>query len=151
MKTLKTLVITIPLLLAGTAMPTTALAVDGRHHMMGGQHGSSHWKNTLSDEQKNKLRVLKLKKKKQIIPLKLKIKQARVELAMLTGNDKPKQAAIDKKIGEIVKLKQKKMQLKAKHKIAVRKLLNSNQKVMFDLRLLKKAKKGKRCKHGMHK
>ena len=151
MKTLQTLFITIPLLLAGTAMPTTALADHGRHHMMGGQYGSKHWKNTLSDEQRNKLLVLKLKKKKQLIPLKLKIKQAKVELAMLIGNDKPKQSAIDKKISEIVKLKQNKMQIKAKHKIAVRKLLNTDQKVMFDLRMLTKAKKGKRCKHGKHK
>lgn len=151
MKILQTLAITLPLLLVGMAIPATSLADHGRHHMMGGQHGSQHWKNSLSDEQENKLRVLKLKKKKQLIPLKLKIKQAKVELAILIGNDKPKQDAIDKKISEIVKLKQQKMQLKAKHKIAVRKLLNTDQKVMFDLRMLIKSKKGKRCKRGKHK
>jgi Spy/CpxP family protein refolding chaperone len=152
MKTLLTLMSSVVLLLAGTTLSTSALADHGKHHMMGGYYGghsgNKHWKSTLTDEQRTKLRALKLKKKKKVIPLKLKIKQAKVDLAMLIGSNNPGQSAVDKKISAIIKLKQQKMQIKAKHKIAVRKLLNDDQKVMFDLHLLKKAKKGKHCRRG---
>ncbi len=155
MKILHTLMISMSLLLVGTGLSTAAFADHGRHHMMGGMmgghHGSKHWKKSLTDEQNTKLLALKLDKKKKLIPLKLKIKQAKVELAMLITSNSPGKSAVNKKISAIVKLKQQKMQIKANHKIAVRKLLNDEQKVLFDLHVLKKAKKGKRYKHGMHK
>ena len=143
------------LALAGAGISPAVLAEKGGHmsghHMMGkSHHGGMSWKHSLSDEQRTQLMALKLEKKKNLIPLKLKIKQAKVALAMLVGSDNPNQGKINKKISEIVKLKEQKMLLKARHRIAVRKLLNAEQKVQFDLHLLKKATHGKRGDHGYH-
>ena len=133
--------------LTGAGLTLTAPAMADQHgkqmHGKGmGQHAGD-WKATLSDEQRNQLAGLKLEYKKQAIPLKLKIKQAKVELALLITSDKPDDSRIDKKIDEITKLKNQKMRLKARHKIAVRKLLTAEQRVYFDMKILKKAARGK--------
>jgi len=108
------------------------------------------WKASLTEEQRNKVGKLKLDYKKQVYPLKTKIKQAKVELALLMIADKPNQKNIDKKIDSIVKLKAKKMRLKARHKVNVRKVLDATQRVKFDMKVLKKAYHGKGKKRGYH-
>lgn len=126
----------------------------GEHHMMGHHgkgHGSSHhWKATLSDEQIKNINKLKLDYKKKKYPIKAKLKQAKVELAILMTADSPKQKDIDKKIDQILKLKGEKMRLKAGFKISMRKVLNDEQRVMFDMHLLKKAYHGKKHKRRHH-
>lgn len=120
-----------------------------QYHM--GHGGSGCWRASLTDEQRKKLDPLRLEYKKKVYPLKAKLKQAKVELALLIGSDNPKQKDIDKKIDEIAKLKAEKMRLKATHKIAVRKLLTEEQKAKFDMKLLKKAYAGKGGYHrGYH-
>ena len=59
-------------------------------------------------------------------------------------SDNPKQDQINQKIDQIVKLKAEKMRLKAAHKIQVRSVLNEDQRVQFDMMMLKKAYKGKK-------
>lgn len=109
------------------------------------QYGGS-WKASLTDEQRTKIAKLKLDYKKKKYPLKTQLKKAKVEFALLMISDNPNQTSINKKIDQIVKLKSQKMRLKVNHKIAVRKLLNEQQRVMFDMKVLKKAYHGK--KHG---
>jgi len=113
-------------------------------------HKDGGWKASLTESQQNQLAKLKLNYKKDKYLLKSKLKQAKVELAMLVTSDKPEQKALDNKINEIVQLKSKKMHTKVKHKIAVRKLLNEDQRVKFDMKVLKKAFHGKKHKkkHG---
>lgn len=113
--------------------------------MHGGGMGMSGtcWKDTLTDEQRAKLAKLKLDHMKVQAPIKAKIKSVKVELALLVTADKPDMAAINKKIDELTKLKNSKMKEKYKYIVAKRKLLNDDQRVLFDMKLIKKAMKGK--------
>lgn len=155
MKSLPTLLIMAALAGGGLALTTTAVAAQhGGHgmHMKGmgsGMHQGG-WRATLSDDQIKQIDKLKLEHKKKTYPLNTGIKQARVELAMLITSDKPDQKAINSKIDEIVKLKAEKMRLKASHKVAVRKVLNEDQRVLFDMHVLKKAYHGKSGHHRGH-
>ena len=129
-------------------MVTPALADHGRGM---GMKGGGGWWASMTTEQQDQVAKLKLEYKKQKLPLKTEIKQAKLELAMLITSDNPSQKAIDKKIDQIVQLKSKKMHLKAKHKIAVRKVLNESQRLRFDMKILKKAYHGKgHGRHGRH-
>ena len=146
MKTLSTLILTIVLSTASIGFVTSAHAQ--QHGGMGKMHKTGGgWKSSLTTEQQNQLATLKLDYKKKKYPLKTQIKQIRVDLALLITADKPNQNAINKKIDAIVDLKSQKMRLKANHKIAVRKILNEEQRVKFDMKMLKKAFHGKRKKH----
>ena len=162
MKSLLTTLFSTALIAGSLSMVAPALADEhgmrgsghGMHDMHGkGQamhHGRGHWKASLSDEQYEKINKLKLDYKKKVFPIKAKIKQAKIGLALLITSDKPKQKDIDKQIDEILKLKGEKMRLKAKHKVEVRKELNETQRVQFDMRVLKKAHKGKKGYHHGH-
>ena len=148
MKTLTTLII-ITALTAGISIAPPALAHHGGGIGMGMMHrGGGSWKATLTDEQQTQIAKLKLGYKKKKYPLKAKLKQAKVDLALLMTSDNPSEKAINKKIDEILELKSQKMRLKSSHKIAVRKLLNEEQRVKFDMKILKKAFHGK--KHRRH-
>ena len=145
MKYLMTTLLATALMSSGVGFSSLAMAKKGGHHGGGyGQHhDGGHWKDTLSDEQRKKLGQLKLDYKKKKFPIKAKIKMAKVELALLMTNDSPSQNDINKKIDEVLKLKSEKMRLKAAHKIKVRKLLTSDQRVKFDMHVLIKAYMGK--------
>ena len=163
MKYLTTVLLITVLAGSGIGIMTPVMAAEhgkkGMHMMHGMGHGKHHgkgWKSTLTDEQKKQVARLKLDYKKKVYPVKAKMRQTKVELALLITADKPSQNDIDKKIDELAKLKAEKMRLKAAHKIEVRKVLNDEQRVKFDMKMLKKAyhgKKGhdkKRYHHGRH-
>ena len=76
-------------------------------------------------------------------PIKAKIKTVKVDLAMLVTADKPDTNAINKKIDELTKLKNEKMKEKYRYIAAKRKVLNAEQRVLFDIKVIKKAMKGK--------
>lgn len=152
MKNLTTALLITTLASGGMGLMSSAIAVEhgmhGKQHAM--HHGGGGWKANLTEKQTKQIAKLKLDYKKQVYPIKTKIKQAKVELAMLISTDKPKKKLINKKIDEIVKLKAEKMRFKATHKIEVRKVLNTEQRVLFDMKMLKKAyhdKKGRRQGH----
>ena len=168
MRTLTTLTLGILLTTVGISIPLLATADPSSHHMgyggmhegrmmhdgsMGGYgpgHGSGHsWKTSLTDEQRKKVDKLRLAYKQEKYLLKAKLKQAKVEFALLITEDKPSKSSIDKKIDQIIKLKKEKLRLKADHKINVRKQLSEDQRVQFDLAVLKKMSKGKHRK-GRH-
>ena len=109
--------------------------------------GYSSWKDTLTQEQQQQVAKLKLDFKTLALPNKAKIKQARIELALLVTTDKPNQDAIDKKVDEVLKLKGANMRAKARLRIEIRKVLNEAQRVKFDLHVLKKASHGKKRSH----
>jgi Spy/CpxP family protein refolding chaperone len=132
----------------------------GPHHGMyegRGHHNKPAWKESLSKVQKDKLRKMKVDFMKVKYPLKAKMKTIKLELAVLATADTPDQNSINAKIDELLALKKEMMQAKYAHKIAVRKELTPEQRVLFDKHMLKKAKKGK-CKgkrghyghHGSH-
>lgn len=158
MKHLITAVIITAVSAGSIGFTTTALADDnrkGEHHEMHEKyhgkdgHGSTCWRNTLSDDQSKQVDQLKVDYKKKVYPVKAKIKQAKIDLALLIGSDKPKQKDIDKKIDEILKLKGEKMRLKSSYQVEVRKVLTAEQRANFDMKLLKKANRDKKgYKHG---
>lgn len=133
----------------------------GHHHMMHGEEGHPHmmhgeqghygasWKGSLTSVQKQKLDKMKVDYLKVKYPLKVRMKTIKLELAVLSTSDAPKQKAIDSKIDELLALKKDLLKAKYAHKIAVRKELKPEQKTAFDKHVLKKAKRGK-CKghHG---
>lgn len=116
----------------------------GKHHCM--HKGHKAWMGTLDEKQQKQIDKLHLDYKKKKYLLKTQLKQTKVELALLITTDSPKKSDINKKIEQIVKLKKDKISLKVDHKIAVRKVLNEEQRVTFDMHVLKKAYKGKRCR-----
>ena len=159
MKYLIAAVLSTALIGSGMGLAGSALADEQGMHDMGAMHGKGYgmyyhgggdsWKASLTDEQSKQIDKLRLDYKQKAYLLKAKIKQAKIELAMLITADSPKQKDIDKKIDEILKLKGEKMHIKAAHKISVRKLLTEEQRVQFDLHVLKKAAGGKKGK-GYH-
>jgi len=120
--------------------------------MMHGMHGpgyfGKHWKETLTDDQRVKIDQIRLDYLKKKYPLKAKKKAAKIELTLLVTGNSPNKRAIDKKIDELVGLKKQMLQLRYDYKMVVRKLLNAEQRVLFDTALLKKAQHGKG--HGRH-
>ena len=151
MKYLIITLISTALVAGGTGLTTTVMASEyGKRGHQCKHHGGASWKNNLTDEQTKKLDKLHADYKKQKFPIKAKLKVAKVDLAVLVTADSPNQDAIDKKIEQILKLKREKMRIKTAHKIEVRKMLTDEQRVQFDMHVLKKAFKGKKhkgCRH----
>ncbi len=144
-------------LMTGLGISGVANAERGMGH--GGMHGGKHcghgmygacWKDTLTDEQRTKLAKLKLDHMKVQAPIKAKMKTIKVDLALLVTADKPDSAAINKKIDELTKLKNAKMKQKYKYVAAKRKVLNDEQRVLFDMKVIKKAMKGQYTGHRKH-
>ena len=108
------------------------------HGFRGYCHDDS-WQDTLSDSQQKDVQKARLSysKKKDLVTA--RIKQAKVELATLLTDDSPSHNAINKKIDEISKLYSEKLQAKADYKIQIRKILNTDQRVKFDMELMKHA------------
>ena len=146
-----TIAIILTILTAGavmTAVSAEEYTMPGMRgmHMM---HGYGTGKSSLTNDQSKQISKLKLEHKKKIYPLKTKLQQTRFELALLMMDNNPNQKSIDKKIAQIVKLKSEKIRLKVRHKIDVRKVLSDEQRVHFDLKLLKKSSFNKsRMHHG---
>ena len=142
MKHLLNSLLIIVLTAGGMAIMSPAMA-EGKG-MYGMKHHEQSWKATLTDAQRNEINKLKLAHKRKVYPLKAQIKQAKVELALLVTSDNPQQNEISQAINRIVRLKAEKIHLKTVYKINVRSVLNEQQRVLFDLKVLKKAYKGKK-------
>ena len=120
---------------------------EGMHHDYGHSKG---WMKNLNEEQRKEIDKLHLEYKKKKLLLKAQIKQAKIELALLVTSDSPNKANITKKIDQIMKLKTDKLTIKTDHQIAVRKVLNEEQRVAFDMHVLKKASHSKKGNHKSH-
>jgi len=144
------------LLSGGMGFTSLAMADNhGRHHGMHNddQHGRHHgkqWMADLTDDQRKKIDKLHADYYKEKGAIKVKIKDAKLELAKVITNDNPMQKDIDNKIDGILKLKREKMQLKAAHKIEVRNLLTKEQRVKFDDHVINKATQCRKHKRHHH-
>ena len=159
-KTCKAIVL-LATLIGGFGLSAAANAERGMGYggMMGGMKGGMPcgqgmhgvcWKDTLTDKQRNTLAKIKLEHMKVQVPIKTKIKTIKVDLALLVTADKPDTAAINKKIDELTKLKNAKMKEKYRYIAAKREVLNAEQQVLFDMKVIKKAMKGKQKGHHRH-
>ena len=125
------------LIVTSLGLTTSALAKDNGHS----------WKDTLTRDQRQQVGKLKLDYRKVALPIKARIRQARIELAMLSTVDQPDHTKIDNKIGEILKLKGENIRAKVKLRTQIRNILNEEQRIKFDLHVLKKASQGKKRYH----
>jgi Spy/CpxP family protein refolding chaperone len=102
----------------------------------------------LNADQVKKIQKLRLDFQKEMLPLKTKIKAAKLELQSLILEEVD-QKEIDQKIEEIGKMKIDLQKKRVAHQRAIRNLLTDEQKAMFDLH--KFGHRGKSCdKRGSH-
>ena len=137
------------LLASGVTLSDQVLAERGygSHGGRGMHHGSmrgKHWKSSLTDQQRSQINKLRLNYKKKKYMQKAKKKQAKVELALLVTSNSPNMTTINKKIDQIVAIKRQILRMKYSYKVKKRKILTPDQRVMFDMRIMKKAYRGKR-------
>ncbi len=116
-----------------------------KHHGASSKHGGAHffgkpWKDTLTKEQTLQIDKMHLKLMKETSVIKAKIAAAKLEMAILLIDDSPSQSKINKKVNEISELSQKKMTLRNAHVVDMRKVLNEEQRVSFDGKVLSMAK-----------
>lgn len=108
----------------------------------------------LSDEQKDKISQLRIVHLKEVKNLKNELNEKMAKHQTLITADEANLDLINKNIDEITQIKNKLMKAKAAHQQAIRALLTEEQKVYFDLHLMKKGKRGhgyrnagKNCPH----
>ena len=118
----------------------------GSTHHGKDKHDPFCWMSTLTEEQQSKFAKLRLEYKKVKYHLKAQIRVRKVELVSLVTRDTPDQNAINTKIEEILDLKRKLIQKKYAFKVSLRSMLNPEQRVAFDMKMLRMAYHGK--KHG---
>ena len=116
----------------------------GRKHGHGGHHGKTlygpHWKTTLSPEQAKELDRLRVEYAKRKAPLKAKAQAVKLHLSVLATADEPDTAAINARIDDLLKLKRQMMEHKYGYVAAKRRVLTPEQRVSFDMDVLKRSK-----------
>ena len=85
----------------------------------------------LTAEQKKQIQKLRLEHQKDVLPLKTKLKAAKLDMQSLILEEAD-QKTIDKKIEEIGKIKIELAKKKNAHRMKVRNLLTDEQKSVFD-------------------
>jgi len=113
----------------------------GRGHLFG-----SHWKETLTEEQKVAADKLHLTLKRSVNVRKAQLRVKKIELNNMVASDTPDIMAIYLKIDEILDMKGDIMKRKYDHMVEMRGILTPEQRVSFDMKLVEMAgrKKGHR-------
>lgn len=121
----------------------------GKHPGHGACHGEGKsrlfgpdWKTTVSPEQQATLDRLHVAYAKAKMPLKAQAKVLKVELTSLALEDQPDTGAINAKIDELLTLKRTMMINKYEYVAAKRKVLTPEQRVSFDMDVIKRSKHG---------
>lgn len=141
------------------SMPTLVLAQGGQmnKHAMSKQgtpgYGKKQcqrprWKATLTTEQRQKMGRMHLALSKTLVSLKAQKKVKKAELKLLLVQDKTSTKSIHRKIDEILAIKRQIMRKRYEHLLDMRNLLTPEQRVSFDLGLIRKS--GHRRYHKRH-
>ena len=111
----------------------------------------------LTDEQKAKMKDLRVAHMKEVTPVKNLLEEKKARLNTLTSADKSDMNEINKTIDEIAKLKADLMKARVNHQMKVKALLTDEQKVFFNAHMgknkgMKKARmhRGEGMGDGMH-
>jgi Spy/CpxP family protein refolding chaperone len=125
----------------------------GKHPGHGACHGEGKrrllgpdWKITLSPEQQVALDRLHVAYAKAKMPLKAQAEVLKVELAALALEDEPDTGATGAKIDELLALKRVMMINKYEYVTAKRKVLTPEQRISFDMDVIKRSKHGRQGK-----
>ena len=100
----------------------------------------------LTSEQTKQIEQLRIKHHKEILPLQNSIGEKQARLRSLETAEKADINAINKTIDEITALRAEMMKKGAAHRQEVRKILNDEQRLMFDTRQGQQCQKGKKGK-----
>jgi Spy/CpxP family protein refolding chaperone len=94
----------------------------------------------LSPEQKTKIKAIRIQSQKEILPLKGQLGEKKAKLQTLEMAEKPDMAAINGLIDEMHALEGKISKLRAAQKQEIRKLLTTDQRVVFDTKFFNRGK-----------
>lgn len=111
-------------------------------------HRDDPFMSELNEEQQVACKEKRMQLLQEIQPLQLQIEKMNVDLKTLLIADKPNLRAIDKQIDEISVVKGNIQKLTLKNKLAMRDLLDDDQKVMFNQHLLRNKRDPQRGGHG---
>ena len=116
----------------------------GKEMERDGKHDSGPgWKETLTDEQKLKVDKMHLELKKETGLLEARLGVEKAELAGLLVKDAADMKAIQKRLDEMARIKRDMMEKKYRHMLDVRAILTPEQRVSFDMGVLKMAGDGR--------
>ncbi len=105
------------------------------------------WLPGLTDEQKDAIKEIRLEGMKQQLPLKNKKDELKAQLKTEMTADQPNETKINNLIEEIGKIDIDKQKIRAKSRLEIRKLLNEEQRLVFDMRMERKgSERGDRAK-----
>lgn len=104
------------------------------------------WRKTLTEEQKMQLDRLKVAHVKARWPDKARAKALKMQLAALSVQDLPDSARIDETIKELLDVKRAMLMRRHQYITAKRAILTPEQRISFDMDVMKRAKHGKRGK-----
>lgn len=134
---IQSLLVTGLILLFSTQMyaqkPNQTACCPGQGAQMGAGMGHTPQIPGLTDEQKTKIEALRLTFMKELLPLKNLLAEKEARLRTLTTGDKIDLTAANAVIDEIAAIHAQIQKLKLAHRMEVRKLLNDEQKLWFDM------------------
>ncbi|HDQ00289.1 MAG TPA: periplasmic heavy metal sensor [bacterium] len=107
-----------------------------------GHPGKFYHQLNLTDEQQSKIADLRLKLEKEILPIRSELQSKHAELALLKTEDNPNIKRINGKIDEISELRSKIQKIRANNQMEIRKLLDADQRKIFDSGMLNNCGKG---------
>ena len=122
--------------------------MQGRQHE-GSQKSKMEWLD-LTDAQENQIKPLRIDHQKKMLTHRNLMDEKQAALKTQMTADQPNTAAIDKLVEEIGQLHTKMEKDKVGHRLAVRQLLTSEQKVMFDSHMQREHRGGNKPM-GQHK
>ena len=99
----------------------------------------------MTSDQRTQIEGLRVNVAKTTMPLRAKMRWLKADLAVLATADEPDTAVIQQKIDELLALKKQAMNQRYTHISEVRKLLTAEQRVAYDMMILKRVK-GRRHK-----
>ncbi len=92
------------------------------------------WLPGLTDEQKDAIKEIRMEGMKQQLPLKNKKDELKARLKTEMTADQPNETEINDLIEEIGKIDIDKHKIRTKNRLEIRKLLNDEQRLVFDMR-----------------
>lgn len=108
------------------------------HKKKEGHHLSPHWAKTLNDQQRVAIDRMHLTLDTEHAVLKAKAQVLQKEINVMTAKDNANQKAIHAGIDELMALKAKIMKLRYDHLTEMREILNEQQRISYDMAILKR-------------
>jgi Spy/CpxP family protein refolding chaperone len=131
--------------LAAQPQPNNQVMKEHRQFGMRGNMGVSHQSEipNITDDQKAKIKELRLAHFKEVQPLKNQIGELKAKQKTLSTAEKPDMKLINANIDDITKVQNQLMKSGAQLNQQIRALLTDEQRIAFDMK-----KGGKKMKHG---